>query len=369
MPEIRLSATARVIVSTPDHYLERLTDYFSEHGDVSLAARKGRITLPFGTAIIEANDDSLSLRTEGEDETGLAYMKYAIANQMLELANEEKPRIVWAGDCAAGGQPPFFREMRFVSARNISPHMRRVTLQGERLARFARGGLHVHLLFPPKGIDRPQWPVTGEDGRPVWPEGEHKLVSRVYTIRNIDADAGKVDIDIVIHEGDATPGSDWALNARTGDLVGMTGPGGGDVPEADWYLLAGDETALPAIGRILARLPSFATAVVRIEVDNPLEEQLLPSMANIDLVWLHRNGVEAGTTTLLQDAVKAVPFPTGGRVFAWAGCEFVTFKNIRGYLRNERKLERENHLVVAYWRRGFDGDNARKEREEQRGKE
>ena len=65
------------------------------------------------------------------------------------------------------------------------------------------------------------------------------------------------------------------MNAREGDLVGMTGPGGGDVPEADWYLLAGDETALPAIGRILARLPSLATAVVRIEVDNPLEEQLL----------------------------------------------------------------------------------------------
>ncbi|MBZ9603408.1 siderophore-interacting protein [Phyllobacterium chamaecytisi] len=364
MPEIRLSATARVIVSTPDHFLKRLTDYFSEHGDVSLAARKGRIALPFGTATIEADDDSLSLRTEGEDETGLAYMKYAIANQMLELANGEKPRIVWAGDCAAGGQPPFFREMRFASARNISPQMRRVTLQGERLARFARGGLHVHLLFPPKSTDRPQWPVTGEDGRPVWPEGAHKLVSRIYTIRNIDADAGKVDIDIVLHEGNATPGSDWALNARQGDLVGMTGPGGGDVPEADWYLLAGDETALPAIGRILARLPSRATAVVRIEVDNPLEEQLLPSGANVDLVWLHRNGRKAGTTTLLQDAVKAVPFPTAGkRVFAWAGCEFAAFKAIRSYLRHERKLERERHLVVAYWRRGFDGDNARKQQE------
>lgn len=363
MPEIRLSATARVIVSTPDQYLKRLTDYFSEHGDVSLAARKGRIALPFGTATIEADDDSLSLRTEGEDETGLAYMKYAIANQMLELANEEKPKIIWAGDCAAGAQPPFFREMRFVGARNVSPHMRRVTLQGERMARFARGGLHVHLLFPPRGKDLPQWPVTGEDGRPVWPEGEHKLVSRIYTIRNIDADAGKVDIDIVIHEGDATPGSDWALNAREGDLVGMTGPGGGDVTEADWYLLAGDETALPAIGRILARLPSRAAAVVRIEVDNPLEEQLLPSVANVDLVWLHRNGREAGTTLLLQDAVKAVQFPTAGkRVFAWAGCEFVAFKDIRSYLRNERKLEREKHLAVAYWRRGFDGDNARKEK-------
>ena len=196
--------------------------------------------------------------------------------------------------------------------------------------------------------------MTGEDGRPVWPEGDFKLASRAYTIRNIDAEQGQVDIDIVIHDG--TPGSTWALDAAQGDLVGMTGPGGGDIVEADWYLLVGDETALPAIGRILERLPSKARAAVRIEVDSKFDEQAFTRSCDVDLQWLHRKGEPAGTTSLLQQAVQAVEFPTdGSRIFAWAGCEFSAFKAIRSYLRKDRKLKREEHLVVSYWRRGFEG--------------
>lgn len=355
MPEIRLSSTARVIVSMPNDYLNKLAEQFSEHGAVTKTDRRRKIDLSFGSATIEADDQGLCFLAESDDETGLAYMKYAIANHVLEIVKNENPKIVWMGDgAAAGSSPPFFRQMRVVSARNISPHMRRVTLKGKDLRRFEHGGLHVHLLFPPKGIDNPQWPVTGEDGRPVWPDGDFKLVSRVYTIRNINAQRGEVDIDIVIHDG--TPGSTWALNVVRGDLVGMTEPGGGDVGEADWYLLAGDETALPAIGRILERLPASAKVTACIEVDNKSDEQDLLRYCNVDILWLHRNGQQAGTTSLLQEAVEAVQFPSdGSRIFAWTGCEFSAFKAIRNFLRKERKLRREEHLVVSYWRRGFEG--------------
>ncbi|KXF77456.1 phage tail protein [Paramesorhizobium deserti] len=360
-----LSATARVTLSQPDVILGRLIEHFSEYADISTAERRGEIALSYGRAIVEADDESLTFRAEGEDDTGLAYMKHAVAEHILEFADGQQPKIVWVGDGVAGAPLPYFREMRVVSAHNMTPHMRRVRLKGRNLGRFAYGGLHIRLLFPPKGVAEPQWPVTGEDGRPVWPDGEMKLVHRVYTIRNIDVEKGEVDIDIVIHEGDDTPGSSWALNAKEGDLVGMTGPGGGSAGEADWYLLAGDETALPAIGRILEGLPAHAKAVVRIEVDGVAEEQALRSAADVDLVWLHRNGREAGTTTLLQDAVRAVEFPGDGtRLFAWAACEFAAFRAIRTYLRKERKLDRQDHLVVAYWRRGFDGDNARREKDE-----
>lgn len=355
MPEIRLSASARVSVSAPDDHLNKLMDHFSEHGAVARSDRKGKIDLSFGSATIEANDhQGLFLLVEGDDETGLAYMKYAIANHVVEFAYKDSPKIIWVGDGAApGSRPPFFREMHVVSARNISPHMRRVTLKGKELRRFEHGGLHVNLLFPPKGIDTPQWPVSGEDGRPVWPSGDFKLVSRAYTIRNIDAGKGEVDIDIVIHDG--TPGSTWALDAAQGDVVGMTGPGGGDAIEADWYLLAGDETALPAIGRILEQLPSKTRAAVRIEVDSNCDEQALTRSCDVDVQWLHRKGRPAGTTLLLQQAVQAVEFPTdGSRIFAWAGCEFSAFKAIRTHLRKDRKLKREEHLVVSYWRRGFE---------------
>jgi len=362
MPHRSLSATARVTLSKPDVIMSRLLKHFSEYADISTSERRGEIALSYGRAIVEADDESLTFHAEGEDDTGLAYMKHAMAEHVLEFATGEKPKIIWTGHGAAGAPLPYFREMRVVSAHSITPHMCRVRLRGRNLERFAHGGLHVRLLFPPKGVAEPQWPVTGEDGRPAWPDGEMKLVNRVYTIRNIDVEKGEVDIDIVIHEGEETPGSSFALTAREGDLVGMTGPGGGSAGEADWYLLAGDETALPAIGRILEGLPAHVKAVVRIEVDSAAEEQALRSDADVDLVWLHRNGREAGTTTLLADAVRAVEFPEDGRrLFAWAGCEFAAFRTIRTYLRKERNLDKQDHLVVAYWRRGFDGDNARRE--------
>lgn len=352
MQDIRLSATARVTLPTPVHYLNKLADHFAEYGEVvRTTERKGQIELVYGSATIEADDQSLFLLAESGDETGLAYMKYALANHVIEFASQENPKIVWAGHGAAGSLLPYFREMQVVSAKDLSPHMWRVRLRGKDMQRFAYGGMHVRILIPPADIDIPQWPVTGEDGRPVWPEGNFKLVSRVYTIRNIDTQSGEVDIDIVIHGG--TPGSEWVLGAVPGDTVGMTGPGGGDAGEADWYLLAGDETALPAIGRIIERLPSRAKVVARIEVDGPLEEQKFAAACNLDLVWLHRNGQNAGTTTLLQDAVRAVQFPVGNeRIFVWSACEFTAFKSIRSYMGKERKLERTQHLVVSYWRRG-----------------
>ena len=109
----------------------------------------------------------------------------------------------------------------------------------------------------------------------------------------------------------------------------------------------------PRIGRIIERLPAHAKVVARIEVAGPLEEQQFLSGCDLDLVWLHRNGREAGTTTLLQDAVREVEFPSGDeRIFVWSGCEFNAFKAIRSHVRKERKLERTQHLVVSYWRRG-----------------
>ncbi|GGA84642.1 NADPH-dependent ferric siderophore reductase [Brucella endophytica] len=364
MPHL-LSATTRVTLSQPHVIMSRLLEHFAEHGAITTAERGGEIALSYGRAVVEADDESLTFLAEGEDDTGLAYVKYAVAEHLLEFADGQTPRIVWSGHGAAGSPLPYFREMRVVSSRNITPHMRRVMLRGKDLQRFTHGGLHVRLIFPPKGVAQPQWPVTGEDGRPVWPDGEHKLTHRIYTIRNLDVERGEVDIDIVLHEGDETPGSSFALNASEGDLVGMTGPGGGSLQEADWYLFAGDETALPAIGRILEDLPVHVKAVVRIEVDSAAEEQKLYSSADIDLVWLHRNGREAGTTTFLADAVRAVEFPADGtRIHAWAGCEFSAFRAIRTYLRKERKLDKQEHLVVSYWRRGFDGDNARREKDE-----
>lgn len=362
MPRL-FTASAEVQLACPQQIMLRLCAHFREFGEVTIEGASGRIDTGFGIAGMEACERCLKISAEGKDEVALAYVKLAVAEHLLRFAIDECPQLVWAGDGSAGAPLPYFREMRVVRVSDVTPHMRRLTLKGENLHRFATGGLHVRLLFPKNRRTQPQWPVTGADGRPSWPTAENCPDVRIYTIRRVNVAKGEVDIDFVVHPGEAMPGARFALEAEPGHVVGMTGPGGGSVGAANWYLLAGDETALPAIGRILETLPASAHAVVRIETGELADQQQLPSSASVDLQWLNRAGAAPGTTSLLADAVRRVDWPRDGRsVFAWAGCEYAAFSAIRRYLREERRLSRKEHLVAAYWRRGIAGDDARQEK-------
>jgi NADPH-dependent ferric siderophore reductase len=355
-----LTSTAEIALAEPGEVMRRLCAHFAEHGKVHVEGRCARIDTGFGIAALESCERCLKVLAHGHDGTALAYVKLAIAEHLLHLAAPQEPRIVWQGDGMAGTPLPYFREMRVARAVAVTRSMRRLTLAGSDLGRFATGGLHVRLLFPKDRNSAPTWPVTGEDGRPQWPGQQPRPDIRIYTIRRIDVERGEVDIDFVLHEGAQMPGARFAQEARVGDRVGMTGPGGGTVGDADWYLLAGDDTALPAIGRILEQMPAGKHAVVRIEVAGAEDEQPLPSAAAVDLQWLHRGAAEPGTTSLLETAVRNVAWPSAGtRVFAWAGCEYTSFRAIRGFLRNTRGLSLDKHLVAAYWRSGSSAEGVK----------
>lgn len=365
MPRI-FKATAEIDLPSPGVTMRRLCERFSEFGAVSGQGRCRRIETGFGIADLEACGRCLKICAAGKDEVALAYVKLSMAEHLLTLT-EAPASIVWEGDGMAGAPLPYFREMRVKKAVNITPRMRRLTLVGENLQRFAHGGYHVRLLIPKPGDTVPRWPVMGADGRPLWPAGEDRPDIRIYTLRRIDAEAGEVDIDFVLHDGAETPGARFAGTARPGDIVGMTGPGGGTAPEADWILLLGDETALPAIARILAELPPTTTAVVRMEVADEDERQPLPTKARLDLRWLYRSRKHAEETppAHLSDTLSEIEWPTDARpIFAWAGCEFEAFRKIRRHLRQDLGLKREQHLVTAYWRHGFAGDDARGAKED-----
>jgi NADPH-dependent ferric siderophore reductase len=111
-------------------------------------------------------------------------------------------------------------------------------------------------------------------------------------------------VDFVLH-GDG-PASSWAAQAEVGQKIVIGGPRGSMIiPDAfDWYLLAGDETALPAIGRRLEELPAAARAVAVIEVASKEEEQLLRTNAQAEIIWVHRNGAEAGNNDLLLRRIE-----------------------------------------------------------------
>jgi NADPH-dependent ferric siderophore reductase len=303
----------------------------------------------FGSMLLEPQGDGLKVQVRAVDETKLCYMKMGVARHMEKYLGTTDC-IRWSGDGDTSETPVFFREITVVSSEQLTPHMRRVRLSGQDLARFAIGGIHIRLMLPPKGRT-PVWPKLAEDGQLKWPEGDDALTVRIYTIRNIDVERGLVDIDFVMHPGLETPASQFAQSAQPGDVVGMFGPGGEHNPDCRHLLMLGDDTAIPAIARILGNLPEDRTAEVWIEVDSPAD--ILPLDCDRARVnWLFREGRQSGTAGLLSEVVRNIdrarlPEDT----FIWVGCEFADFKLIRGIVRSEWEMPKGKQLVVSYWRR------------------
>jgi hypothetical protein len=221
-----LSAETLVQLRSPGQVMAQLREHFGEHGAVSGADDAWSVSFEIGKASANLSDGGIAFKVEAGDDTSLSFLQWSVAEHIREFAVGEEPPISWRGGIVPGAPLPYFREMRVVRAVRLSPRMRRLTLSGENLERFARHGLHVRLLFAPGPGVVPVGPVMGADGRQSWPPGE-RPVARVYTIRRIDVEAGEIDTDFVLHEGDEMPGARFAMEARPGDIVGMTGPGGG----------------------------------------------------------------------------------------------------------------------------------------------
>lgn len=348
-----LSARADIALPAPEAVLEALGEHVAEHGfALERQGRRASIALPMGRATFELGAAALSVETVGADQADIETMIGFVAAHVREFAMPFRPEIVWTGDTGQGALFADFREMRVVGIENLTPHMRRIRLAGRDLARFATDeSLHVRLFIPSRGVHPPHWPRRGPDGLAVDIAPELRPRVRRYTIRRIDLERGEVDIDFVLHK-DAGPGSDWAARAAVGDLLGMAGPGGGGLRQADWYLLAGDETALPAIARILEALPAQAEGIALVEVADAGEILPLRTASRVEVRFIDRNGAPAGTTGLLAEAVRAVVPPADRSTYIWAGCEFDDFKAIRIHLRTVLRRRREDNLVVSYWRRG-----------------
>ncbi len=242
-----------------------------------------------------------------------------------------------------------FPALRVVDVRPLTPHMRRVIFSGRGLESFADNeALHAKLLLPPLGASRRRWLSVDRKGRARIRAGNAEPVYRTYTIRAIEPARGLVTVDFVLH-ADGGPGASWAGAARRGDVVGIVGPRGRGLSPADWYLIAGDETALPAVARMLSLLPGESRGEVILEVDAPPDEQRFDKPPGMAVTWLHRRD---GSETRLEDAVARVRWPAEGIArFVWAAAEFAVANAIRAEVRRAMPLTKANHLIVPYWRR------------------
>ncbi|MCJ8521055.1 NADPH-dependent ferric siderophore reductase [Pseudorhizobium tarimense] len=333
--------------------LEGLLRGFREYAHVSSKDGRHVVRLRYGKAELALLPAQIAITAQAEDAIRLSYVKMAVAEHWSSHPLGSSHKLVWEGADADASRPPFFQTIEVLSSRLVTRKMKRIRFRGERFADFAAGGLHVRLLFPPKGR-HPRWPTIAADGRIIWPDGEDALVARVYTLRSIDAQTGEVEVDFVLHDsGDiAAPGTAFAEQARCGDVIGIFAPGGNEIPNAKSILLLGDETALPAMARIAEALPATSRAKVFAEVESVEDHYQFPETDNVEVHYLYRCERPEGATGALAEVLNEATSRRKDELpFIWAGCEFSDYLTIRHLVREELNLQRNQYSAVAYWRR------------------
>jgi NADPH-dependent ferric siderophore reductase len=350
-----LKARAAIPFRNVAKYVDAIVESLTAHNLELRSDEQGfAVTSPFGgMARLLPAEAELHLFVEASDPAAFNRLKHDLTSLIDFTARDEALEISWRGDTAGTALPPDLRVARVREIRDITPKMRRVTFEGEDLHRFAVSDqLHCRLLFQAKGAAEFAWPQLDDNGRIAWPSGG-KLATRIYTIRRVDAVRGTLDVDFVRH-GATGPGTRWAEAATPGDVVGILGPAAQGPKPADWYLLAGDETGLPGIARILEDLPLSARGIALVEVAETSEEQPLRAPPGVEVRWLHRGGAAPGTTRLLADAVRAVNLPADqDRLFFWAGAEFSAYREMRTYMRKEIGVPPSRLVAFSHWRRGM----------------
>ncbi|MFB7469650.1 siderophore-interacting protein [Kitasatospora sp. NPDC056184] len=260
--------------------------------------------------------------------------------------------------------------VQVIEVARITPRTARITFRADELDTSVGTSpdQQVKLCFPRPGQAAPVLPAPSEDAMGWYqaylaiPEPERPWM-RSFTIRQRRPGTEEVEIDFVLH-GDTGPASAWAERARPGDRLGMVGPSAlyasplsitSAAEAADWVLLAGDESALPAIGTLLAALPEGTRTVVFAEVADRAEEQPLPGPAGAAVRWLHRDGAAPGRR--LVEAVAAADLPSG-TPFAWLAGEASAVRTLRRHLVEERGLPKASIEFSGYWRHRFTQDDA-----------
>lgn len=250
-------------------------------------------------------------------------------------------------------EPPRFRAAEVRRTEALTPRMVRVTVGGPDLEGLDPGlpAASVRLLLPSSG--------SGNLALPTWNGNEFRAadgsrpVIRTLTPRRLDADALELAVDVVVH--DESPLSVWATRSSPGDPVAVSGTGRGYTidPDARQYLLAGDESAIPAISQLAETLPQAARVDVIIEVADPDARLELPTHPGASLRWVDLPGGD-GPGDALVPAVASAAIDRETRV--WAAGEAAAMQRIRKHLFEERGLGRASAVVRGYWKRGRSGE-------------
>ena len=219
----------------------------------------------------------------------------------------------------------------------LTPHMLRIDFISDDLHDFASASPddHVKLFFPDAAA----------------PKG---AIMRDYTPRAFDTAKGTLTIDFALHDGG--PATLWALGAKPGDKLEIGGPRGSAVvtDDFDYYLLVGDETALPSIGRRVETLRPDVPVTTLVIVDSQADVQSFTTHADWKPLWVFRSGQDADDATLLRRGLNDWRAPDGDG-YVWIAAEARTARTLRDHFLDDRQHPKAWVKAAGYWVLGQDG--------------
>ncbi|MCX8995839.1 siderophore-interacting protein [Rhizobiaceae bacterium BDR2-2] len=326
--------------------LARLHAHLRQH-DVSVRKLNDTlfVEMPDLSAALRLSDSNISVEITAVDTDTLYFSKLWLEDAVSGACDGEG-RIEWGENCRSSVLPPGLLVLTVAGVEDLSPKNRRITFRTSHAASFDRADrIHLRLMLNFQEVTAS---VIRSDANGE-PRADHpKPLWRTYTISSVDSVAGTINVEFLLH-GANGPGADWARQAKPLDRVGATGPIGKALRPARSYLLAGDETALPAIRRLIASLDETVTVKLVVEVATQQDTIPMESKAMIETRWLYRG--KQGSASILPDVLRTMEIPAASsRRFVWAACEADAAKRIRSVL-SDRGVKPEEQLVAAYWHR------------------
>jgi NADPH-dependent ferric siderophore reductase len=233
------------------------------------------------------------------------------------------------------------RVVTVTDVERVTPRMQRVTFESPDLRDFesAAPDDHIKLFFP-----------TADHAA----ANAAQVCMRDYTPRRFDPATVQLTVDFALHE--AGPATLWALHARVGDTIEIGGPRKSNVvaDDFDWYLLIGDETALPAIGRRVEELRPGAPVFTIVVIETLAERQTFVTSAAWTPRWITREGQTASDGALLRLALadhQVMP----GDGYIWIAAEAEAARSVRGFATETWRHPKEWMKSSGYWVRGKAG--------------
>ncbi|MGI3169819.1 siderophore-interacting protein [Pseudooceanicola sp. C21-150M6] len=300
------------------------------------------IDSPLARVVLERGTAAMTARIEAEDRVALQTIRDYLCHILDQAAPGLGARGQWQGDFARNAVPLNFCTASVHRIWRIAPNFLRVEMNCADTERLSTSrGMHFSLLLPPAGR-QPVWPRLDGQGRTVMPGGPDQLHRAVYTFVALDPRRGRFTFDVFEHDGGRT--TNWARAAQPGDTVGISGPGSGEAPPGKDLLIAGDETALPAIRRILEMSPSDRRGRALIEVGSQDDICDLSHPVGMTVTWYLRSRNQS-----LWDGLSTAPMPGMPGGFVWIAAEKDLVRKAKARFRDDLGLEAKDGYLAYYW--------------------